>query len=126
MKFSSKDIEIKVLEDGNVSLLKDFWYIDKNNTEYKANKGFIFDGASIPKSFWRLITHPLNHNIIRSACIHDLLYKTGDYSKEHSDNIFKEMMGQEDRLSKWKQYLVYQAVSKLGDTAWETNREEDK
>jgi hypothetical protein len=71
-------------------------------------RGFIFDGASIPRIFWPFIGHPFNGKYIKSALVHDYLYdavfkifETGEYNRAYkaavqADKIFKELLKREN------------------------------
>lgn len=37
-------------------------------------KGFIFDGASIPRFFWRIVGHPFHPKRVIAALVHDALF----------------------------------------------------
>ena len=37
-------------------------------------KGFIFDGASIPRFFWRVVGHPFHPKRVIAALVHDALF----------------------------------------------------
>lgn len=59
-----------------------------NGKSYIVPKGFISDGASIPKIFWSLIAPCIDGRSIRAAVIHDWLYHTGILSRADADKIF--------------------------------------
>jgi len=120
--FSHENLPVEITKNDTLILLEDFFYIDKNGKKHEVEKGFEFDGASIHKFFWRIITHPFSSKIVRSACLHDKGYRSGRLPKEETDDLFKETMEVEDRLSNWKQYSVYKAVDCCGEEAWDKHR----
>ena len=91
VEFSTLEPEIKLLPGDRAELLKDFYY-ENENLRITALKGFVFDGASKPKFFWRVIGHPFSYRHIRQAIIHDILYATEYFDREKCDLLFKEML----------------------------------
>lgn len=57
----------------------------------KVPKGFITDGASIPKFAWSIIGGPLG-KYAPAAIVHDILYVRGTYTRRKTDGIFLEAM----------------------------------
>ena len=68
-------------EYGLYELTEDFKHIPK---------GFLFDGASIPKIFWAKIFSPFDPKVIASALEHDNDYSTHHRSRKHADKVFKK------------------------------------
>jgi len=124
-RFSHESLPVEITPNDTLILLEEFWYIDKMGKKHCVKKGFEFDGASIHKFFWRLLTHPFSSKIVRSACLHDNGYKNGEIPKEENDDLFYETMEYEDRLPEWKQYSIYKAVDCCGNKAWENHRKND-
>lgn len=124
-KFSSEDISIKLLPKDKAELLEDFFYEDEH-LRISALKGFVFDGASKPKFFWRIVGHPFSHRHIRQAVIHDILYATEYFDREKSDLLFKEMLDIEDIVDvpEWEELAMYKAVRLGGGDAWDEHTEE--
>lgn len=56
------------MPDGRIRLVKDFGEVPA---------GFVCDGASIPRFFWRLCGHPYDKIHIRSGVKHDYAYELG-------------------------------------------------
>lgn len=117
-EFSSEDLDVRMLEGNKLLLLENFSFTSKNGTVYIAKKGFVFDGASIPRYFWVLIGHPFSSKYVRSALIHDLLYGSKALSREDADSLFKEML-EVDRVSSWKVPVMYRAVRVSGASSFE-------
>ena len=124
--FSHENLPVAITAKGTLILTENFHYIDKRGIKHEVNKGFEFDGASIPKFFWRLITHPFSSKIVRPAMLHDFGYRFGNRTKDKEDSMFKEMMEFENRLPIWKQKAIYQAVDKFGQSSWDKNRANDE
>lgn len=57
-------------------LLENYHYFLKNGDSIVINRGFLFDGASIPGLFWGfpLFMTPANPQIIAGALVHDAIY----------------------------------------------------
>ena len=58
-------------------------------------KNFEFDGASIPRFFWRVIGTPFAPDVIIAALVHDYLYKHGHelgISRKEADTIFRSIL----------------------------------
>lgn len=66
-----------------------FW-VNKKREQVPA--GFVFDGASIPRLFWRVLTSPYQPRILRAACIHDYLYRTNLVSRKVADLKFRQVL----------------------------------
>lgn len=120
--FSADSIKVEVLENNQLRLLEDFSYGSDSGILYTVKAGFIFDGASIPRFFWRVIGHPFSSKYIRSALIHDILYMTEATTRKVADDLFKEML-QHDRVSNWKIPLMYNAVRVGGASVWDAHKE---
>lgn len=120
--FSSDTVKIALLPKNKAELLEDFYY---ENDYYKitVKPGFVFDGASIPKFFWRLIGHPFSYKLIRAALIHDILYATEYLNRQTADDLFSAMLDESDVLD-WKEYLMYTAVRVGGEDVWDNHTEE--
>ena len=74
--------------------------------------GFEFDGASIPRFFWRVVT-PGRPWLLRASCIHDFMYERALYTKRRADKIFKEIL-LEDGAPGWLANCMFQAVRLAG------------
>ena len=62
----------------------------------KVPKGYVTDGASIPKFFHRIF-HPFATESYWASMVHDYIYSDLYYkfSKEFADNLFKEMINRD-------------------------------
>jgi len=76
-------------------------------------KGFIMDGASIPKIFWPFVGHPYMGNYARAALVHDYLYVSHKLTKEKADLIFLDIM-KIDGVKPWRRTVMYYAVKWFG------------
>lgn len=83
--------------------------------------GFRFDGASIPRAFWRVAGHPMQGDVLVSAIEHDAEYSTQYISKEQADSNFRDNM-KRSGVGFWKRNLFYYAVKFFGGIAWRKNQ----
>lgn len=90
--------------------LKDF---KKNKTyEFPVFKGFCYDGASIPRVFWRLIGSNTDPRFLIASLIHDVLCENHDYvdnDRKFSSKVFRALL-REAGVSKIKAQTMYLAV----------------
>jgi len=94
-----------------------------NGTTYLVPKGFVSDGASVPRIFWSII--PRDGVYTPAAVMHDWLYKAGVMSKKDADIIFYKIM-RECEVPLWKRRAMYCAVKWFGGWAWRKHRKNDK
>ncbi len=86
-------------------------------------RGFVTDGASIPRLLWPLIGHPLSGEFLQAAIVHDLLCHHAFLLKsyEHrvmADAFFFWLLAQL-HVPYWKQALMYVAVRLWGRWTYE-------
>ena len=86
------------------------------------DKGFDFDGASIPKWLWSIYGSPLNGNYVVASLIHDGLYASQKVSKSLSDKIFLDTMKQSN-VGYIKRTSMYLAVKMFGGKDWKEANE---
>ena len=102
-------------------LLSNFSY-ENDKVKITAKKGFIFDGASVPKLFWQAVGHPFSYKLLRPAVIHDICYETEYFYRDFSDGLFKEMLDVAD-IAGAKEHLAYLAVRVAGGETWKPHTE---
>ena len=95
--------------------------------KFVIQQGFLFDLASIPRLFWRLIA-PYELSI-SAPLLHDYLYRyRGDppagtiepvkvFTRRESDELFRDLMVEEG-VSTWRRKVAYWAVRWFGKWAW--------
>lgn len=83
--------EVRHVGPDTVELLRDLGYYGSAGT-WVVKKGFVSDGASIPKLFWSLLGHPLSGDYLESAILHDALARSGWYGVRQADAIMHEAM----------------------------------
>ena len=80
-------IPCKIYAENGISKIKtlvEIPFVFQGQT-FTVPKGFVSDGASIPKMFWGLIAPCIDGRTIRAAIIHDWLYSTGILSRKQAD-----------------------------------------
>ena len=61
-------IKVEFLTDGRAVTLDRYGEVPSN---------FVFDGASVPRFFWRLLGHPFDKHHLRGSLRHDWHYQEG-------------------------------------------------
>ena len=69
-------IKIEFLTDGRAVTLAKYGEVAEN---------FVFDGASVPRFFWRLLGHPFDRRHLRAALRHDWHYQEADITRKAAD-----------------------------------------
>lgn len=115
------------------------WYFHVNGIRYMIPKGFISDGASIPKPL-RMIVNPTGYLFLPSFP-HDFAYKNGymleiwpdmnealksPISRIRADFLFKELANELYPMKSCKTALAYQGLKVGGGFAWKNHRKNDK
>ncbi len=81
---------------------------NRYDIDYKAEKGFVSDFASIP-ALGKLLTSNDDFRIVRPSILHDKLYSEGIYSRIYIDKLYYDMLKCEG-VSVPKAWLMYKAV----------------
>lgn len=107
-----------------MELLTDFVWVGQS-VEIRVPARYCFDGASIPRIFWRVIGHPWGE-YREAACVHDWLYSDGhiahpEIERKQADQIFRRIM-LEVGISRRKAAIMYRAVRIGGGRAWKAYR----
>lgn len=58
-------------------------------------KGYCYDGASIPRAFWRVVGSPMDNRFLIAALIHDVLCENHSYvnnDRAFSTNVFNALL----------------------------------
>ena len=96
---------------------------ENDNYKITVKKGMITDGASIPRLFWSIIGCPMNGKYVGSALIHDGLYSSEIISRKDADDIFLDML-KNNEVSTLKRYAMYYAVRIGGHFVWKNHTKE--
>ena len=115
---------LKPLSNGKAILLDDYVY-SINGYEIKVFKGFITDGASVPKSL-QWLYNPYG-KYINAAVVHDYLYSvynnTG-INRTLADKIFNFIM-KETGVDNRTRRKFYTAVRCFGEPSWQSKLENE-
>lgn len=115
MGYFSNSVKVEWPEGAkrNMVLLEDIEFIDSDHVTWKAPKGSIIDGASIPRFLWRATGSPFVGNYRRASVIHDVYCVTKSRPHEEVHQMFEEAM-EADEVPKWKRKLMANAVKWFG------------
>jgi len=91
--------------------LRDF----KNNKQYKFKvpKGYCYDGASIPRIFWRVIGSNTDNKFLIPALIHDVICEHHEYvdnDRSFSTNIFNALL-ECSGINRFKRFFMKNSVA---------------
>jgi len=87
--------------------------------------GFLFDGLSIPRVFWRVVGHPLMGRALRGGLTHDALYASHLVDRDFADRMFLAVLT-EDGVSWHTRRIMYLAVHLFGGVPWLRNSKDVK
>lgn len=104
------------LEDGTGR-----YYLYKDYKDVPA--GFITDGGSIPRFFWRFIGHPLEGEYIGRYVEHDHNYQTGRIPRKEADIELRDGL-KADGMCYIKRYAIYFAVRMFGASHYNKTKKE--
>lgn len=97
-------IKLALTYNGKWEVLEDFSLYN-----ITVPKGFITDGASVPRFLW-FVGCPMQKSTLRAAILHDYLYKSKEVSKMEADWLFLLTM-KYDGVGFIKRNIYYLAVS---------------
>lgn len=100
-------------DDRKMRLLEDFTYIDPEGNEWRAAKGNIINGASIPSSLWSAVGPPFVGDYRRASVVHDVACDERTSAHEDVHLMFYNAM-RADGVSWTKANVMYQAVKRFG------------
>jgi hypothetical protein len=84
--------------------------------------GFITDGGSIPRFFWRFIGHPMESEYIDRYIEHDYDYQTGRVKRKTADKKLRDGLAA-DGMGWVKRNLVYSAVRVFGRSHYNNKKQ---
>ena len=92
-------------------LLKDY----KTNKEYTffIPKGYCYDGASVPRIFWRFIGSNTDNRFLIPALIHDVLcenHKFVNNNRSFSTNVFNALL-ESSNVGSFKRFCMKNSVA---------------
>lgn len=93
--------------------VKLFDHIKEKSYGFTIPKGYCYDGASIPRMFWRLIGAPTDNEFLIPALIHDVLcenHRYVDNDREFSTEVFNALL-EVSEVGKFKRILMKNSVN---------------
>lgn len=113
--------------DLKVRLLRPFTFHRKHRQEdITVPKGFVFDGASIPRLLWTLVGSPMTGRYRDAAIIHDWLYnvsrrvpRSPRRDRKDADRVFYEAM-RANGVGFERATIMYWAVRLFAGRSWGT------
>lgn len=90
-------------------------YHKKNDRthEFSIPKGYCFDGASIPRFFWRIIGAPTDNSFLIASMIHDMTCINPEYimcDRQLSTEVFNALL-ESSKVNKVKRFLMKHSVN---------------
>ena len=64
-------VDLRVRDDETAVVLSDLIFYDAHSRRHVAPRGFVTDGGSIPRFFWRIVGAPIRTPYLRAYVIHD-------------------------------------------------------
>lgn len=74
--------------DRNMSLISDFTFTDPAGQPWRAPKGSVVNGASIPRPLWALVGSPYTDDYRRASVVHDVACNTPGVPRKEADVMF--------------------------------------
>lgn len=87
--------------------------VKQRTYQFEIPKGYCFDGASIPRFFWRIIGAPTDNEFLVAALVHDVLCENHQYimnDREFSTLAFDSLL-KVSEVGKFKRFLMRTSVN---------------
>lgn len=99
----------------NIEVIEEYVF-EWEGVTYRIPKGFISDGASIPRILWAVITSPFFPWIITAAVMHDFIYRTRHIfiTRESGDRLMKDVMADHGKSKTLKRPAIANALKLFG------------
>ena len=98
------------------------WRIQTSLGLIYVKRGFVTDGASVPRMAWFLAGHPMESPRVLAALAHDWLYAAHVCKREEADAVYREILLR--YRAAWRVWVEYEALRVFGEAAWQKPREE--
>lgn len=108
---------IEMLAGSRCVLKRDYRVTLENDAVLTIRRGYVFDGASIPRLFWRVAGHPFEMPLLVAATCHDALYSAELFARGECDRVFRELM-RRTGIGRIKRNVVWMAVRAAGWAVW--------
>ena len=106
----------------NLEILTEPWHVKILDLEFTIKKGFMWDGASIPRAFWITTGSSFMPKYRAAACVHDFLYRTGIVSRKTADKIFYIMLKSRKDVGRYTAWKMHRGVRAGGWVSWKRYR----
>ena len=87
-------------------------YKKEKTYNFEIPKGYCYDGASIPRLFWRIIGSNTDNKFLIPALIHDILCENHsyiDYDRKFSTEVFNALL-ESGEVNAFKRFLMKNSV----------------
>ena len=88
-------------------------YKKEKTYNFEIPKGYCYDGATIPKMFWRIIGANTDNRFLIAALIHDVLCENHNYidnDRNFSTNVFNALL-EASEVNAFKRFLMKHSVN---------------
>jgi len=82
---------VRIYPDETVEVCEEF-QVEYNGMQWTVPKGYVCDGSSIPRFFWRVCGAPTTGPNLLPGIIHDHLYGTGLLPRDIADKCFHDAL----------------------------------
>lgn len=118
--FSTYHLKVEPLTDnsGRVRLLESLTFTDVKGKKWTAPKGYVVDGATIPKQFQSIIGTPYGGDYVLASVIHDIAFDEKKEPWEEVHQVFYDAMiasGVEPNKATIMYIAVYEASARWGE-----------
>lgn len=90
-----------------------FDYTKSKSYQFTIPKGYCYDGASIPRLFWRIVGANTDNKFLIAALIHDVLcehHEYVNYNRAFSTNVFNALLKESD-VCAFRRFLMKNSVA---------------
>lgn len=87
-------------------------YKKEKTYNFEIPKGYCYDGASIPRLFWRIIGSNTDNRFLIPALVHDILCENHsyiDYDRKFSTEVFNALL-EASEVNVFKRFLMKNSV----------------
>lgn len=89
------------------------YHADNDRThQFEIPKGYCYDGASIPRFFWRVVGAPTDNSFLVAALVHDVLCENHHYvmnDRKLSTMVFGALL-ESSKVGKFKRFVMTSSV----------------
>lgn len=109
------------MKDGEGAVLMREWAVCVRGKWFLVPAGFETDGASIPRSLWRVCGHPLQYPRVYAALLHDYIYGGGGRdvcpTRADADAVYRDLLI-DLGWGKVSSYTEFYALRLFGGSHW--------